>query len=1742
MANNEVRTLKSNSFEEWRQKTNEQSFEAGDVDQLESRLTDKVYDYTGVSSRLFTGTDSNNKTLRFETQPEVTTDILHCVIFKNSPTIESQWVADKEVYQGSSGSETYKAKILWINNKKVALSTISGTFNAGADFKQTTDGTTQTIAHANLERVVTESVNNGYIKVKVAGSEISQSQVQAGFHIPNFALKVTLTGSPTVPAEFTEGVTLTQAGGFSGILLSASTTTLRFKSSTGSFNTGQLVQVSGDSSKRILAANISAIEVQDTTFENIIELHTVTSGGGGQAIQITAHSLVDAVNELQDDIGNLTLTGLSATDLSAAARELRTELGNHASLGTTHTADVVGAVNELETAVRGSTGNYTIGTDSNDLVGAVNELETALRGSTANYNISTTSNDVVGALNEHDAELGTITAGAMGTTASTVSTAILELEQEIDVLNARVEPTQAFAGTFSSSTIMDGLNELITDIGDVTAGNMGTSASTVVGAINEVENEVDTLNTFVEPSQSLTTSASTLADAINELDSQLGTAVITGSGTEAVGAANITTAVNLLNTALGDSDSYNDGTYGANTIAGTLDLLQAGMISNDTDIAARLIKVSGSSQTLETDLAFGGSKTYTVTSGSTLEIASGATLSIAGSSSGVSTFGVSYLEVDGNQTSTGMGLKVNRAHIGSSPTPYPAVQWRESQVGASKGHRGWQIVGTNAAGSSSVTSDIVTFYNAEDLISSNTESGIAVTWDSTNQNFDFNVADFTITLGGDLTGNVTITDLASATLTATVAANSVALGTDTTGNYMSGISGTANEITVTHTPGEGSSAVIALPDDVTIGNNLVVTDYTRSAGLRVGTSGSDPGDNNLAVDGNATIAGNTTITGNLTVNGTQTILNTSTITAEDTLVLAGNNLTSEPASGGFGIEAGPIITQTVDGAVSSSTSVTLDSGTGVKVGQGVYGTGVASGATVSAISGTTLTLSAASSIADGATLTFSHVTKASNVTGSHSIVYNYATNRWEADGSLILSNATNTPPTIESNDFGAGKNLDFVNGTGITAVTSTSGSDIDVTITNTDRGSSQLFYKTFTGDSGSAVASANNDTIDIEGGNAITTAGSADKITINHADTSSLANIDNSAGTVIQDLTFDTYGHVTGAASLDLDGRYYREDEFATANTASKGVFRDGSGNFAAGTITATLSGTATNADNINIDEENSNTDHQVIFSPVGGAGYERLHIDTDDGHFVYNPSSNNLSGLNIVTATNFNGIASHVTTSHSDTNASYPMVWRSGNSVYYTDEIYCNPSTNTLYATTFNGELIGNATSASKVYVAGGSTNASYRMVFGEANDGSNANESLYKDTAANFTYNPSTNTLTVPNITGTASLATNVTATANNGTNETTYLTFVDGATGSQGIETDTGLTYNPSSNTITGNLTGNVTGNLTGTASSVTIAHSDSNANYPLMWRSGNNAHYTDEVYLNASTNQVTASQFNGSLNGNANSANAAYVTNTEGNGNYRMVFVGNNSSASQHESLYKTSGITVNASTEAITATTFIGALSGHASTAGSITSQANSATITCTNANTANQIVKRDGSGNFSAGTISAALTGNVTGNVSGSSGSCTGNAATATTATKISMTDHNGNASYPLVHQTAANTVKYDSGVYMNASSNIVYATDFIASSDERQKDIIEPITGALDKVCAIDGFIYKWNDKAASLDKETRQVGVSAQAVQAVLPEAVNEKDDGYLGVAYDKLVPLLIESIKELKAEVEELKRINS
>jgi hypothetical protein len=104
----------------------------------------------------------------------------------------------------------------------------------------------------------------------------------------------------------------------------------------------------------------------------------------------------------------------------------------------------------------------------------------------------------------------------------------------------------------------------------------------------------------------------------------------------------------------------------------------------------------------------------------------------------------------------------------------------------------------------------------------NTENGIAVSYDDTTAKLNFDVADFDVQLSGDVVGTATVTNLASINISTTIQPNSVALGDDTTGAYISTVAGTANEITVAGSGGETAAITIGLPDDVTITNNLTV--------------------------------------------------------------------------------------------------------------------------------------------------------------------------------------------------------------------------------------------------------------------------------------------------------------------------------------------------------------------------------------------------------------------------------------------------------------------------------------------------------------------------------------------------------------------------------------------------------------------------------------------------------------------------------------------------------------------------------------------------------------------------------------------------------------------------------------------------------------------------------------------------------------------------------------------------------
>lgn len=101
------------------------------------------------------------------------------------------------------------------------------------------------------------------------------------------------------------------------------------------------------------------------------------------------------------------------------------------------------------------------------------------------------------------------------------------------------------------------------------------------------------------------------------------------------------------------------------------------------------------------------------------------------------------------------------------------------------------------------------------------------------------------------------------------------------------------------------------------------------------------------------------------------------------------------------------------------------------------------------------------------------------------------------------------------------------------------------------------------------------------------------------------------------------------------------------------------------------------------------------------------------------------------------------------------------------------------------------------------------------------------------------------------------------------------------------------------------------------------------------------------------------------------------------------------------------------------------------------------------------------------------------------------------------------------------------------SQDEVISSGDITAFSDIRLKTNIERIENALDKVCQLSGYTYNMNNK--------RSTGVIAQEVEKVLPEVVQDREDGYKTVAYGNMIGLLIEAIKELKEEIKVIKNGN-
>ena len=130
------------------------------------------------------------------------------------------------------------------------------------------------------------------------------------------------------------------------------------------------------------------------------------------------------------------------------------------------------------------------------------------------------------------------------------------------------------------------------------------------------------------------------------------------------------------------------------------------------------------------------------------------------------------------------------------------------------------------------------------------------------------------------------------------------------------------------------------------------------------------------------------------------------------------------------------------------------------------------------------------------------------------------------------------------------------------------------------------------------------------------------------------------------------------------------------------------------------------------------------------------------------------------------------------------------------------------------------------------------------------------------------------------------------------------------------------------------------------------------------------------------------------------------------------------------------------------------------------------------------------------------------------------------------------------IHSGSSGNYQFNSIGIGTAASNTtgeIRATGDITAyyaSDIRLKENIQPISNALQKINQISGNTYDWKEGYDEVHSHKgNDIGVIAQEIEQVLPQIVTNRDNGYKAVQYEKIIPLLIEAIKELSIKITEL-----
>lgn len=521
--------------------------------------------------------------------------------------------------------------------------------------------------------------------------------------------------------------------------------------------------------------------------------------------------------------------------------------------------------------------------------------------------------------------------------------------------------------------------------------------------------------------------------------------------------------------------------------------------------------------------------------------------------------------------------------------------------------------------------------------SNGTQSGITVTYNDASNSLSLNVNDPTITLSGDVAGSATMTDLGNVTITTTIQPNSVALGTDTTGNYVAGATG-GTGVTISGTAGEGWSPTIAIGQDVATTANVVFNKVETTNGLIVG------GD--LIVNGN-TVTVNAT---NLAIEDNMIYLNDGSTVANPDLGFAGNYNDGTYAHAGFfrdatdgvwkvfhgyvpepddspyintadatftlsNIQAGTFIgalsgnastatvlqtARTINGvSFDGSANITITANTPNNLTFNNGGTGAASGTTFNGSAAQTISYNTvgASPLAGSTSLTTlgtittgtwngsiiagqyggtgvnnsgKTITLGGNLTTSGA----FATTLTVTNTTNVTLPTTGTLATLAGTETLTNKTLTLptIGGTGATFNGSTSGTTVlkasAAAGTTTITMPATTGTIVTTGDTGTVTSGMIADGTIVDGDISTSAAIAITKLA---ASTISGISLGNNLGT----LTLGSY--LTGT-SYNGSTAVTAAVDATSANTASKVVARDASGNFSAGTITAALSGNATTA------------------------------------------------------------------------------------------------------------------------------------------------------------------------------------------------------------------------------------------------------------------------------------------------------------------------------------------------------------------------------------------------------------------------------------------------------------------------------------------------------------------------------------------------------------------------------------